>query len=340
VDSAEDILRLAHEVRDLAVWRQGIDLGWEPEGRINEEKTGPGQFGVRGGTRAQYDQLRLSFGWIVDEFALALGPEPAGFDPLIQALEKTERALLGPDNANALPKLIDLTEGYTVASSVADSKHDSFMVQVDTINNHLAGWFGDAADGFRENYVFRIPTVIANQATVVRAMRGALTTNQKLYQQRRADLYEIATKIKAALDTSDNRLGAPDWGIVLTVVSGVLAVGAGVAAFPAGAAAAALATAGDAIALAMTLKDVDTQTKPDPLPIDHTNCATIVASLYDALSVLKQRVAAVEDLIVENLRNNYALLTGPFRDHFLSPRPAVIDLSTHPVPDLWNRFDH
>ena len=108
-----------------------------------------------------------------------------------------------------------------------------YLTQVKGVRNTISSWTGDGATNFEDNFLGHLPTATANQVTMARVLRFAAETNQKMHEQQRRDLKELATRGKAAMGFHSGCNG-PSLDVAFGLAAGVLTIGAGIAAFPAG----------------------------------------------------------------------------------------------------------
>jgi hypothetical protein len=341
VPTTEEIVALAHQIRELAVKRKGDELRWNQEGTIDEEHVKRGQFGITGGFKSDYAQLRSGYDWIIDAFRQSVGPDPDGFDPLISTMETSEQGLA---NSQQVVSTVSMgTDGKVkqqLANGPTNADFMEYLLTVENARNEIVGWTGDAADNFRNNFLGRIPTVTANQVTMVRALRCAIDTTKLLHEQYRRDIKEVADKSIAVLSFNTGTCHGPSLEVTMGVAAGVLTIAAGIAALPAGGVAGGLTIGAGVAVTAQVLAGVEQEKEETPrVTVGGMTVDEILSSTYDGLTTVRKYLDEGERLICDNLDGNYSLLVGGYRSLFLAPRPDVIDLATKPASAYWNQFD-
>jgi hypothetical protein len=322
VPSAEEILRLAHDIVQYAVARRAyVELHWPPEGS---------------GTGADYALLHQRYAWIVDAFsgALALGPGPDTFDDLIHTIETCETILSDSAGAMNLASPPDLNAIHNRAVSLVK---DTYKPMLNEVNGDLVDWHGDAATVFRENFLGALPSVRANQALLASSLRSAMVATRAIYAQYRRDLHDIATKAKAALHPS-GRCGPPDLKVVLGLTAAAAKIAAGVATLEEGSGAFVIGEgATEAVSILVEASSGEGRGEERFVITGATT-----DDILDSATELVQRAYGFlgdrEHEIIDSLNQNQAVVTGQLRALFLAGRPAITSVASESVTRLWNQF--
>jgi hypothetical protein len=326
--SVTEIRRLAEEVAELAARVRGeTELRFAPErsplaGADAADHEPPGRHldryavGPDGrylGTAADWTRLRECFSWVPDAFVNNAGPEPAGFDPLIEDMNAAWKALYHRESG-----------AEPVGASIR------------TAESHLRNWSGAAAETFRADFVSRIPAAAKNQAHIAFVLEQSMLADRDLYIEARKDLKALAERTSDALESVTKCGGAESLSLWLNVFAIVGAAPVTVAG-PAGEIAVTVAVStvsGKAL--------VDTAVKDEPVPTDIAADTVdgVLNNMVYAIHGIQRGVYNGERKIVDALWSNQNLMTGmphapgeaSTRDAFLPPRPALAGESM--IPDL------
>ena len=139
-------------------------------------------------------------------------PDPADFDGPMQSVTTCMDALCSdaftdPIQGTPHPVNVEL-RAMTVAGNTLDE------------------WDGLAAKAFMDNFVIPFVDRTENQFTVASILMNALNANKELWTRARANIDDIAHKVKSALDHYDD-CGKNEWEIGLSVAGAVVAIAAG-----------------------------------------------------------------------------------------------------------------
>ncbi|WP_020499006.1 hypothetical protein [Sciscionella marina] len=200
--SYDELMQHAKDIQKKAVEKEGMD-----QAKVNAQATG-GQ-GVP--APVDYDKIEQKYAYIPGLFEpFSRLPDPAGFEPLIDDLQKAMGDLATGATSNPLAKDVNF----------ANPKLDKMT----TAGGYLQGWTGDAAMAFKENFIDPFKTIANNQFTMVSTMKGALEAHQALWKKAREDIDKIAHTTKDALDNAGG-CGKNEWSFGFSVLSAVGAVG-------------------------------------------------------------------------------------------------------------------
>ena len=183
---------------------------------------------------------------------------------------------------------------------------------------------GLAAKAFINNFVIPFEGRTENQFTVASILMNALNANKELWKRARANIDDIAHKVKSALDHYDD-CGKNEWEIGLSVVGAVVAI----AAVPVtgGASAIALGAVASAVDVASTFAG-----QIEDLPKNDYSAESVegvIAKAKQGIEDLKTEVARAEQKIVDAMTNSSGVVAGHATD-FLAPRPTLAGAPGNP----------
>ena len=178
-------------------------------------------------------------------------------------------------------------------------------------------WDGLAAKAFMNNFVIPFEGRTENQFTVASILMNALNANKELWKRARANIDDIAHKVKSALDHYDD-CGKNEWEIGLSVVGAVVAI----AAVPVTGGASAIALG--AVASAVDVASTFAGQIEDPPKNDYSaeSVEGVIAKAKQGIEDLKTEVARAEQKIVDAMTNSSGVVSGHATD-FLAPRPTL-----------------
>jgi hypothetical protein len=323
-------MNLAREIKKMAIQRRGEELGWAakgayPDNQFQENKV-PG--GIRGGTSQDYGTLETGYEWIVQAFQYAIGPEPAGLDGLISSFDEVRRRLRASKDITFSTKTgkdgkVQLVESdASVAEAKLGSMKDGMLI-------HLEQWQGNAAMAFKDGFVSQFPLVTANQVLVATALKSAVDCNKWLYEHARTDLLDLARATKSALDFH-GPCESVDVGIALSVVAGVTGIAASCVAGPGAIIAFTVIASGAGVTKDLLDKAGEDDKKPEPpkFKVQGYTVDDILSSCYELMQTITKAVTEGEDVIIDGLQKNSAVMTGATRQDFVSPKPSFASSPT------------
>ena len=230
-------------------------------------------------------------------------PDPGDFDGPIQSVTTCmdalcSKAFTDPIQGDPHPINVEL-KAMTVTGSTIDE------------------WDGLAAKAFMNNFVIPFEGRTENQFTVASILMNALNANKELWKRARANIDDIAHKVKSALDHYDD-CGKNEWEIGLSVVGAVVAI----AAVPVTGGASAIALG--AVASAVDVASTFAGQIEDPPKNDYSaeSVEGVIAKAKQGIEDLKTEVARAEQKIVDAMTNSSGVVSGHATD-FLAPRPTL-----------------
>ena len=230
-------------------------------------------------------------------------PDPGDFDGPIQSVTTCmdalcSKAFTDPIQGDPHPINVEL-KAMTVTGSTIDE------------------WDGLAAKAFMNNFVIPFEGRTENQFTVASILMNALNANKELWKRARANIDDIAHKVKSALDHYDD-CGKNEWEIGLSVVGAVVAI----AAVPVTGGASAIALG--AVASAVDVASTFAGQIEDPPKNDYSaeSVEGVIAKAKQGIEDLKTEVARAEQKIVDAMTNSSGVVAGHATD-FLAPRPTL-----------------
>ena len=240
-------------------------------------------------------------------------PDPADFDGPIQSLTTCMDALCSqaftdPIQGDPHPVNVEL-RAMTVAGTTLDE------------------WDGLAAKAFMNNFVIPFEDRTENQFTSASILMNALNANMELWTRARANIDDIAHKVKSALDHYDD-CGKNEWEIGLSVVGAVVAI----ASVPVtgGASAVALGAVASAVDVASTFAGQI----EDPPKKDYSaeSVEGVIDKAKQGINDLKAEVERAEQKIVDAMTNTSGVVAAHTSD-FLAPRPTLAGHRGEPPND-------
>jgi hypothetical protein len=268
------------------------------------------------GTAEQWAALRAQYDWVPGVFVDRIGPEPTGFDPLIDAMRSTALALYN-----------------------GESHEEPVGNPIRQAQSHLGNWSGYAAETFNANFINRIPEVSKHQAFLAGTLQHAMIANKDIFANARRDLKGTAEAAITALEATTKCRGgkAP---VYLSVAAAVATMLAGVASAPltGGATLAPAGVAAFTIIAGATsgLSVAASFDQPVRQDLGADTVDLVLSKTVDAVIAISTEVDKQEKKIVAALHTNLDLLTDTSgggvgkrspRDEFLAPRPALIEES-------------
>ena len=230
-------------------------------------------------------------------------PDPGDFDGPIQSVTTCmdalcSKAFTDPIQGDPHPINVEL-KAMTVTGSTIDE------------------WDGLAAKAFMNNFVIPFEGRTENQFTVASILMNALNANKELWKRARANIDDIAHKVKSALDHYDD-CGKNEWEIGLSVVGAVVAI----AAVPVTGGASAIALG--AVASAVDVASTFAGQIEDPPKNDYSaeSVEGVIAKAKQGIEDLKTEVERAEQKIVDAMTNSSGVVAGHATD-FLAPRPTL-----------------
>ena len=237
-------------------------------------------------------------------------PDPGDFDGPIQSVTTCmdalcSKAFTDPIQGDPHPINVEL-KAMTVTGSTIDE------------------WDGLAAKAFMNNVVIPFEGRTENQFTVASILMNALNANKELWKRARANIDDIAHKVKSALDHYDD-CGKNEWEIGLSVVGAVVAI----AAVPVTGGASAIALG--AVASAVDVASTFAGQIEDPPKNDYSaeSVEGVIAKAKQGIEDLKTEVARAEQKIVDAMTNSSGVVAGHATD-FLAPRPTLAGAPGNP----------
>jgi hypothetical protein len=230
-------------------------------------------------------------------------PDPADFDGPMQSVTTCMDALCSdaftdPIQGTPHPVNVEL-RAMTVAGNTLDE------------------WDGLAAKAFVDNFVIPFVDRTENQFTVASILMNALNANKELWTRARANIDDIAHKVKSALDHYDD-CGKNEWEIGLSVAGAVVAI----ASVPVtgGASAVALGAVASAVDVAGTFAGQI----EDPPANDYSaeSVEGVIDKAKQGINDLKAEVERAEQKIVDAMTSSSGVVSGHATD-FLAPRPTL-----------------
>jgi hypothetical protein len=319
--SVDEIRGLAEELVEIATRIRGRkELRFAPEGGHEAGATPPGDLsggekyavgpdGRYRGTAEDWSMVRAGYQWIPEMFVANVGPEPSGFNSLIDDMDSARKALYD-----------------------SDSGVDPIGSEIANVQQHLSDWTGTAAETFRYRFLNRIPDAARNQAHIALMLREAMVADQDIYVEVRRNLKDLALTGRTALESITKCGGTDEVIMVLSVIAVV-----GSIATLAGAPAVWTVVVGLASAGALTAQ----ATRDDPIETDLAADTVdgVLRNVIDAITQLQHDLYWSERKITDALNDNLHQMTDgthrygetSTRDAFLPPRPALVGLSMIPV---------
>jgi hypothetical protein len=240
-------------------------------------------------------------------------PDPADFDGPMQSVTTCMDALCSdaftdPIQGTPHPVNVEL-RAMTVAGNTLDE------------------WDGLAAKAFVDNFVIPFVDRTENQFTVASILMNALNANKELWTRARANIDDIAHKVKSALEHYGD-CGKNDWEIGLSVVGAVVAI----AALPlTGGTSAAIALG--AVASGLEVANTFAGQIEDPPKNDYSaeSVEGVIDKAKQGINDLKEAVQKAEQKVVDAMSNSSGVVSSYTTD-FVAPRPT---LAEHPHdPDV------
>ncbi|MGH3728100.1 MAG: hypothetical protein ACRDTU_05025 [Micromonosporaceae bacterium] len=268
----------------------------------------------------EWATLEKHYAWVADSYGIFTRlPDPRGFVPLVEAMEKTLKVFGGESGSEKQPDITDTAWGNMNSTQI-----------------WITGWYGDAATQFAK-FADPFEEIGNNHAALADALlRGAAATG-KVFANARKDVDNIADATIGALKGK-----SPGGGDDLVVVLSVVATVAGfIASVPTLGATLAIGFAG-AAALASLAKDTmpapkgeGEESKVEVVIGGHTVDA-IISSMSQELSRLNRFIEDEETEIKRILEDNHSEILVPRnRKKVEAPRPDLADLTSGPIrPNL------
>ncbi|GAA3757095.1 hypothetical protein GCM10022225_47920 [Plantactinospora mayteni] len=187
-----------HEDRKLA--------GQPAEAYAGTETYGIDENGNFLGTEQDWARLEAQYAWIEEFFVNHVGPDPADFDPTIEAMRRVELALHDKD-ADVSP---------------VDDPHAR-------AERSLGNWWGGAASTFYNDFFVPIPNVVRHQAVIARTLHLAMIANRDIFAEARKDLKKIGDAAVESIEAVGRGGGSGDLSLLLGVVAAVTTLAASAA---------------------------------------------------------------------------------------------------------------
>jgi hypothetical protein len=243
-------------------------------------------------------------------------PNPGDFDGPMESVTTTMNALCSkaftdPIQGDPHPVNVEL-RAMTVAGTTLDE------------------WDGLASKAFMNNFIIPFEDRTQNQFTVASILMNALNAEKELWTRARANIDDIAHKVKSALEHYGD-CGKNDWEIGLSVVGAVVAI----AAVPVtgGASAIALGAVASGIDVASTFAGQI----EDPPKNDYSaeSVEGVISKAKEGIEDLKKEVERAEQKIVDAMSNS-ADVVSSYASDFVAPRPTLAGQQGQPPtnPDV------
>lgn len=190
---------------------------------------------------------------------------------------------------------------------------------VNTVNDRMSRWDGEAATDFEAHFVNPMPTAVIQQRNLIREVHEGVDAHRRLLVASRESAKQIAMQTYAALYDYPSSVGKKE--AALSVVGTIGAVVGVALAVPTGGVSLMMSL------LALGTASVDTGTKL--AQIQGGTVRDIIDSMNDALNALQEDIAYEDDVLrgkmAETLTKAGAFLSGA-DDMYLRPRrPQIAD---------------
>jgi hypothetical protein len=240
-------------------------------------------------------------------------PDPGDFDGPMESVTTTMNALCSeaftdPIQGDPHPVNVEL-KAMTVAGTTLDE------------------WDGLASKAFMNNFIIPFEDRTQNQFTVASILMNALNAEKELWTRARANIDDIAHKVKSALEHYGD-CGKNDWEIGLSVVGAVVAI----AAVPVtgGTSAIVLGAVASGIEVASTFAGQI----EDPPKNDYSaeSVEGVISKAKEGIEDLKKEVERAEQKIVDAMSNS-ADVVSSYASDFVAPRPTLAGQQGEPQTD-------
>jgi hypothetical protein len=191
----------------------------------------------------------------------------------------------------------------------------------------LDEWDGLAAKAFMNNFIIPFEGHTENQFVVASILMNALNAEKELWTRARANVDDIAHKVKSALEHYGD-CGKNDWEIGLSVVGAVVAI----AAVPVTGGASAVALA--AVASGLEVAGTFAGQIEDPPSNDYSaeSVEGVIAKAKEGIEDLKKEVERAEQKVVDAMTNS-ADVVSSYASDFVAPRPTLAGQQGEPPKD-------
>jgi hypothetical protein len=305
--SFEQLMEHAYEIQQLAVekyikrWRAnqpGLYAPWE----------------LVAGEAAARARIEREVADIPALFApFAVVPDPALFEPMVEAMDRALGKLSNSDPDQAARDPVNLGDAYDANPELA---------KLSATESWIAKWSGHAAREFKANFIDPFPYIVYNQFHLASVVKGALKAQHEICVGTRRDIDDIAEKVRDALRGIDEG-GDVGLSFLFTVVGAVVSIPA---AALSGAAAVGLAAVSSAASIAAEVSDSRSAAphERDRVEIQYSSpdVESIIAAMREGITKLMSIVVPQQDAIARAVKASLVHVQAN-RKHFVSPRPEL-----------------